>query len=69
VQRRETASLTPAAALGHRLEGPLAVALAFGDRTDRAHVGELADRLVAEEAARGARLRTLRRGSGYTPSH
>jgi hypothetical protein len=58
-------------ALAHdyRLEGPLAVALAFGHRTDRAHVGELADRLVAEEAARGARLRTLRRESGYTPGH
>jgi uncharacterized membrane protein len=64
-----TASVPQALAHDYRLEGPLAVDLAFGHHTDRARVAELADRLVAEEVARGARLRALRRGAGYTPGH
>jgi hypothetical protein len=58
-------------ALAHdyRLEGPLAVDLAFGHHAERERVSALADRLVAEEIARGARLRALRRGDGYTPGH
>ena len=58
-------------ALAHdyRLEGPLAVDLALGHDAGRAHVGELADRLVAEEVARGAGLRALKRAGGYTPGH
>jgi uncharacterized membrane protein len=58
-------------ALAHdyRLECPLAVDLAFGHRAGRAIVARLADRLVAEEVERGARLRALKRGAGYTPGH
>ena len=58
-------------ALAHdyRLEGPLAVDLAFGHHRDRERVAELADRLVAEEVARGARFRALRRADVYTPGH
>ena len=64
-----TASVPQALAHDYRLEGPLAVDLALGHHAARERVGELADRLVAEEAARGARLRALRRGDGYTQSH
>jgi uncharacterized membrane protein len=64
-----TASVPQALAHDYRLEGPLAVDLALGHHAARDRVGALADRLVAEEAARGARLRALRRGDGYTQSH
>jgi hypothetical protein len=64
-----TSTVPRALAHDYRLEGPLAVDLAFGHHRDRAEVAELADRLVAEEVARGARLRALRRGDGYTPAH
>jgi uncharacterized membrane protein len=56
-----TATVPQALAHDYRLEGPLAVDLALGHAADRKHVAALADRLVAEEAARGARLRALRR--------
>jgi uncharacterized membrane protein len=56
-----TSTLPQALAHDYRLEGPLAVALALGHASDRERVAALADRLVAEEAARGARLRALRR--------
>jgi uncharacterized membrane protein len=64
-----TSSVPKALAHDYRLEGPLAVDLALGHHAARERVAELADRLVAEEVARGARLRALRRGDGYTPSH
>ena len=64
-----TSTVPQALAHDYRLEGPLAVDLAFGHDAGRARVGELADRLVAEEVARGARLRALRRGDVYTPGH
>ena len=62
-------SVPQALAHDYRLEGPLAVDLALGHHAGRERAGELADRLVAEEVARGARLRALRRGDGYTPGH
>ena len=64
-----TSTVPQALAHDYRLEGPLAVDLAFGHDAGRERVAALADRLVAEEVARSARLRALRRGSGYTPSH
>ena len=64
-----TASVPQALAHDYRLEGPLAVDLAFGHHASRGRVDLLADRLVAEEAERGARLRALRRGDGYTSGH
>jgi uncharacterized membrane protein len=64
-----TSTVPQALAHDYRLEGPLAVDLAFGHHAERERVAALADRLVAEEIARGARLRALRRGGGYTPSH
>ena len=64
-----TSSVPQALAHDYRLEGPLAVDLAFDHHRDRAEVAELADRLVAEEVARGTRLRALRRGDVYTPGH
>jgi len=64
-----TSTVPRALAHDYRLEGPLAVDLALGHHAERERVRELADRLVAEEVARGARLRALRRGDGYTPSH
>jgi uncharacterized membrane protein len=64
-----TASVPQALAHDYRLEGPLAVDLALGHHADRAQVTALADRLVAEEVARGARLRALRRADGYTRGH
>jgi uncharacterized membrane protein len=64
-----TSSVPQALAHDYRLEGPLAVDLALGHRRDREEVARLADRLVAEEVARGARLRALRRGDVYTPGH
>jgi len=64
-----TASVPQALAHDYRLEGPLAVDLALGHHADRGRVAELADRLVAEEVARGGRLRALRRSEGYTREH
>jgi uncharacterized membrane protein len=64
-----TSTVPQALAHDYRLEGPLAVDLALGHHADRGRVAELADRLVAEEVARGARLRALRRGDGYTRRH
>ena len=64
-----TSTVPQALAHDYRLEGPLAVDLALGHGAGRERAGELADRLVAEEVARGARLRALRRGGGYTPAH
>jgi uncharacterized membrane protein len=64
-----TSTVPQALAHDYRLEGPLAVDVALGHHADRGRVAELADRLVAEEVARGARLRALRRGDGYTRSH
>ena len=64
-----TSSVPQALAHDYRLEGPLAVDLALGHNAGRERAAELADRLVAEEVARGARLRALRRGGVYTPSH
>ena len=64
-----TATVPQALAHDYRLEGPLAVDLALGHHADRGRVAALADRLVAEEVAWGARLRALRRADGYTPSH
>jgi uncharacterized membrane protein len=64
-----TSSVPQALAHDYRLEGPLAVDLAFGHHADRERVAALADRLVADEVVRGARLRALRRGDGYTPGH
>jgi uncharacterized membrane protein len=58
-----TATMPQALAHDYRLEGPLAVALAFGHDDERERVGALADRLVAEEVARAARLRALRTGA------
>jgi uncharacterized membrane protein len=63
------ASVPQALAHDYRLEGPLAVDLALGHHAGRERAAELADRLVAEEVARGARLRALRRGDGYTAGH
>jgi uncharacterized membrane protein len=62
-------TMPQALAHDYRLEGPLAVDLAFGHHAPRARLAELADRLVADEVARGARIRALRRADGYTPSH
>ena len=64
-----TSTVPQALAHDYRLEGPLAVDLALGHHRDRADVAALADRLVAEEVGRGARLRALRRSALYTPSH
>ncbi len=64
-----TSSMPQALAHDYRLEGPLAVDLALGHDAGRERVGALADRLVAEEVARGSRLRALRRGDVYTPAH
>ena len=64
-----TATVPQALAHDYRIEGPLAVALALGHHADRGEVAALADRLVAEEVARGARLRALRRSDGYTRRH
>ena len=64
-----TATVPQALAHDYRLEGPLAVDLAFGHHAGHERAGELADRLVAEEVARYARLRALRRGDVYTPAH
>jgi uncharacterized membrane protein len=64
-----TSTVPQALAHDYRLEGPLAVDLALGHHAGRERVAELADRLVAEEVARGARLRALRRGDVYTRSH
>jgi hypothetical protein len=52
-----------------RLEGPLAVDLAYGHGAPREKLDALADQLVAEEVERGARIRALRRAGGYTPPH
>ena len=57
-----TSTVPQALAHDHRLEGPLAVDLAFGHHTQRERLAALADRLVREEIARGARIRALRRG-------
>jgi uncharacterized membrane protein len=54
-------TMPQALAHDYRLEGPLAVDLAFGHHAPRARLAELADRLVADEVARGARIRALRR--------
>ena len=54
-------TMPQALAHDYRLEGPLAVDLAFGHHAPRARLSELADRLVADEVARGARIRALRR--------
>ena len=62
-------TMPQALAHDYRLEGPLAVDLAFGHHAPRARLAELADRLVADEVARGARIRALRRADGYTPGH
>ncbi len=62
-------SVPQALAHDYRLELPLAVDLVFGHRAGRERAGELADRLVAEEVARGSRLRAIRRTGGYTPAH
>ena len=62
-------TMPQALAHDYRLEGPLAVDLAFGHHALRARLSELADRLVADEVARGARIRALRRADGYTPGH
>jgi uncharacterized membrane protein len=62
-------TMPQALAHDYRLEGPLAVDLAFGHHAPRARLAELADALVADEVARGARIRALRRADGYTPSH
>jgi uncharacterized membrane protein len=62
-------TMPQALAHDYRLEGPLAVDLAFGHHAPRARLAELADALVADEVARGARIRTLRRAGGYTPGH
>ena len=62
-------TMPQALAHDYRLEGPLAVDLAFGHHASRARLSELADRLVADEVARGARIRALRRADSYTPGH
>ena len=62
-------TMPQALAHDYRLEGPLAVDLAFGHHASRERLAALADRLVADEVARGARIRALRRAGGYTPSH
>ena len=64
-----TAGVPQALAHDYRLELPLAVNLALDHDADRERVAALADRLVAEEAERGARVRALRRADGYTRSH
>jgi uncharacterized membrane protein len=64
-----TSTVPQALAHDYRLEGPLAVDLAFGHSADRERLDELADRLGAEEVARAARLRALRRGDLYTEEH
>ncbi len=62
-------TMPQALAHDYRLEGPLAVDLAFGHHASRARLSELADRLVADEVARGARIRALRRADSYTAGH
>ena len=62
-----TATVPQALAHDYRLEGPLAVELVLGHAAGRERTSALADRLVAEEVARGGRLRALRRANGYTP--
>jgi uncharacterized membrane protein len=58
-----TSALPQALAHDYRLEGPLAVRLAFGHLdVSREEVGVVADHLVREEVERGARLRAARRG-------
>jgi hypothetical protein len=64
-----TSTVPQALAHDYRLEGPLAVDLAFGHGSDRERLDELADRLVSDEVARAARLRALRRGDLYTGEH
>jgi uncharacterized membrane protein len=55
------AALPQALAHDYRLEGPLAVRLALGHLgVPRDEVGRIADHLVAQEVARGSRLRALR---------
>jgi uncharacterized membrane protein len=63
------AAVPQALAHDYRLEGPAAVNLAFGHGADRERLAALADRLVAEEVERGARIRALKRSGGYTPGH
>jgi uncharacterized membrane protein len=62
-----TSGLPQALAHDYRLEGPLAVRLAFGHHdVSRERASAVADHLVREEIERGARLRAARRG--YTES-
>jgi uncharacterized membrane protein len=62
-----TSGLPQALAHDYRLEGPLAVRLAFGHLgVTRERASRIADHLVREEIERGARLRAARRG--YTSS-
>jgi uncharacterized membrane protein len=62
-----TSTVPQALAHDYRLEGPAAVALAFGHRATRAALADLGDRLVRAEVERAALLRSLRRGDrGYT---
>jgi uncharacterized membrane protein len=63
------AAVPQALAHDYRLEGPAAVDLAFAHGASRERLAALADRLVAEEVERGARIRALKRSGGYTPSH
>jgi hypothetical protein len=56
------AALPQALAHDYRIEGPLAVRLAFGHGTSRDEVDRIADHLVRQEVQRGALLRAARRG-------
>jgi uncharacterized membrane protein len=57
---RWTSAVPQALAHDYRLEGPLAVDLAFGHGAPREELSRLADTLIARERERGARLRALR---------
>jgi len=59
---RWTSGLPQALAHDYRMEGPLAVRLAFGHHdVPREQASRVADRLVAQEVENGARLRAARR--------
>jgi uncharacterized membrane protein len=63
---RWTSAIPQALAHDYRLEGPLAVRLAFGHLgVPRAEVDRIADLLIAQEIDNGAHLRSARRR--YTP--
>jgi uncharacterized membrane protein len=64
---RWTSAIPQALAHDYRLEGPLAVRLAFGHLgVPRAEVDRIADLLIAQEIDNGAHLRSARRR--YTPA-